>query len=58
MADEMDDQDMGQGDVMAAPEDNAKGMTSALVIMTTVLLLLALVIGERALDHWYGASWP
>ncbi len=58
MADEMDDQDMDQGGAMAMSEDNAKGMTSGIVILTTVLLLLAIVIAERAMGKWYAASWP
>lgn len=40
----------------AAPvaEDNAKGMTSALVFMTTAVLVIAIVVILVAMKKWYG----
>ena len=35
-------------------EDNAKALTSGLVIGTTVLLVLAFFFMEKALGKWHG----
>jgi hypothetical protein len=34
-------------------EDNAKALTSGIVILTTVLLLAALIVMQKALGHWF-----
>lgn len=41
-------------DVGPAPIDNAKGMTTILVIITTVLLAASIFVGQKALGQWFG----
>lgn len=51
----MADEDILDDDVMLAEEqDNARDLTSALVITSTVALVLAFVVMQMALGHWYG----
>lgn len=38
---------------MDAPVDTAQALTSGIVITTTVVLLLALVVMEKALGSWF-----
>jgi|JI102314A1RNA_FD_contig_41_4017511_length_612_multi_2_in_0_out_0_2 hypothetical protein len=40
-------------EIVEGLEDNAKGMTSALVITTTVVLFLAFIVMEMALGKWF-----
>ena len=44
----------GEGVVVA--EDTAKPLTSALVFMTTFLLLVGIVLVMYAMNKWYGAG--
>jgi hypothetical protein len=46
---EYDDIEMLEGE-----EDNAKALTTGLVITTTVMMILAFVFMEMALAHWFG----
>ena len=49
MAEEIYDDDVA----LEAEADNAKDLTSWLVIATTVMLLLAFFAMQMALGHWY-----
>jgi hypothetical protein len=40
----------------SAPVDTAKGLTTALVILTTVVLLAAIFVGQKALGQWFGVG--
>ena len=40
----------------SAPVDNAKGLTTTLVILTTVVLLAAIFVGQKALGQWFGVG--
>ena len=44
------------GEVVAVAEDNAKSLTTALVFMTTVVLVFALVVLMVAMKKYYGAG--
>ncbi len=53
----MADQDfstMDEVELLEAPEDTGKGITSALVIATFVISLVAFIAMEYALGKWYG----
>ncbi len=43
-----------QNDAEVAPVDNARGLTDALIYCTSALLLIAFVVMEKALAHWFG----
>lgn len=40
----------------AAPVDNAAGLTNGLIFCTAAFLLIAFVVMEKALAHWFGAG--
>jgi hypothetical protein len=45
-----------EGEVVAVPEDNAKSLTTALVFMTTILLVFALIVLMVAMKKYYDAG--
>jgi hypothetical protein len=40
-------------DVVEGFEDNAKNLTGGLVFATTAVLLIAFIVMEMALGHWF-----
>lgn len=43
-------------EMLEEEEDNAKALTSGLVIATTVVLLVALFMMEKALGNWFAVG--
>jgi hypothetical protein len=44
-------------EVVQVQEDNALGMTSALVFLTFVILLVAFIMVEIGLKKWFGSGF-
>jgi hypothetical protein len=59
MAEEEEEEDLPppeEAGVAEIPEDNAKELTSWLVIGTFIMSLVAFLIMERALGKWFAAG--
>lgn len=50
----MADENLNPSD--AAPTDNARGLTDALIYSTAAFLLIAFIVIEKALAKWFSAG--